>query len=233
MSTSRRFLIAASLARLIQREKGSVRLIEGYFPQQDERNSHVQVVENRSFLVLRTSGLTGAVEERVEIPHSHADALLDVVTGGVDYVRSTLAIGAQEIHVDQFLAPGSLHVISAEFEHNPQAREFSPLPWFGPEVTRDLRYTNQPIALHGLPEAIEVPLSDAALHSLLDALESRVPAPKARRPAAMHVAPPQPEFEVRSASPVRREAALPALPSSAEDDLIRELARSLQPQRRH
>jgi CYTH domain-containing protein len=128
MSTSRRFLIAASLARLIQREKGGARLIEGYFPQQDERSSHVQVVENRSFLVLRISGPTGSVEERVEVPQSHADALLDVVTGVVDYVRSTLAIGAQEIHVDQFLAPGSLQVISVEFEHDPQAREFSPLP---------------------------------------------------------------------------------------------------------
>src|SRR5690349_8848007 len=103
MSTSRRFLIASSLARLIQREKGSLRVIEGYFPQQDHRSSFVQAMENRSFLVLKTHGPVGSQEERVEVPPSHADALLDVVAAGVDYVRSTLAIGSQEIHIDQFL----------------------------------------------------------------------------------------------------------------------------------
>jgi CYTH domain-containing protein len=34
-----------------------------------------------------------------------------------------------------------------EWEHEQPARAFSPLPWFGPEVTSDRRYTNQSIAL--------------------------------------------------------------------------------------
>jgi len=192
MSTSRRFLIASSLARLIQRQKGSLRFTEGYFPQQGDRSSYVQVTENRSFLVLRTDGPAGLQEERAEVPRSHADVLLDVVAGGVDYVRSTLAIGAQEIHIDQFLAPSLFQVISVEWEHELQAREFSPLPWFGPEVTGDLRYTNQSIALHGLSGHIEIPLSNIALNSLLDTLENRIPAAITPRPAPRRVAPSQP-----------------------------------------
>ncbi|PVE21932.1 hypothetical protein DC522_24010 [Microvirga sp. KLBC 81] len=232
MSTSRRFLIASSLARLIQRETGSLRFTEGYFPQQDDRNSYVQVTENRSFLVLRTNGPAGPQEERTEVPQSHADALLDVVAGGVDYVRSTLTIGAQEIHIDQFLAPSVFPVISVELGHEPQAREFSPLPWFGPEVTSDLRYTNQSIALHGLSELIEIPLSNTTLDSLLDTLENRIPAATTQRPAPRRVVPPQPEHKAPSASPVHRGPIPPAEDSNAEDELLRRLARTLQPQRR-
>jgi hypothetical protein len=50
------------------------------------------------------------------------------------------------------------------------------LEWFGPEVTADPRYTNQAIALRGLDEVPEIPLSDVALNSLIDTLEGRFPA---------------------------------------------------------
>ena len=43
-------------------------------------------------------------------------------------------------------------------------------------MTADPRYTNQSIALRGLDEAPEIPLSDAALNSLIDTLEGRFPA---------------------------------------------------------
>jgi hypothetical protein len=45
-----------------------------------------------------------------------------------------------------------------------------------PEVTDDRRYTHQSIALRGLADAPEIPLSDAALNSLIDTLEVRFPA---------------------------------------------------------
>jgi hypothetical protein len=52
-------------------------------------------------------------------------------------------------------------------------------------------YTNQSIALRGLDEAPEIPLSDASLNSLIDTLEGRSPA-QARiavtRPKAKQVA---------------------------------------------
>jgi hypothetical protein len=43
-------------------------------------------------------------------------------------------------------------------------------------VTADRRYTNQSIALRGLDAAPEIPLSDAALDSLIDTLDGHVSA---------------------------------------------------------
>jgi hypothetical protein len=63
-----------------------------------------------------------------------------------------------------------------EFASEEEAGAFRPLEWFGPEVTADRRYTNQVIALRGLDEAQEIPLSDAALNSLIDTLDGHVPA---------------------------------------------------------
>ncbi len=40
-------------------------------------------------------------------------------------------------------------------------------------MTADPRYTHQAIALRGLDEIPEIPLSDAALNSLIDTLEGR------------------------------------------------------------
>ena len=60
-----------------------------------------------------------------------------------------------------------------EFASNGEARGFRPLEWFGPEVTADPRYTHQSMALRGLDDEQEIPLSDAALNSLIDTLDGR------------------------------------------------------------
>ena len=78
--------------------------------------------------------------------------------------------------VDEIIRPRVLHLVTVEFDTEEEARAFHPLEWFGPEVTGDPRYTNQSIALRGLDEVPEIPLSDAALNSLIDTLEGRFPA---------------------------------------------------------
>jgi len=52
MSTHRYFLIAPSLARLIQKERGGERVLEGYFPDQPQRRTFVRIEETGSSLVL-------------------------------------------------------------------------------------------------------------------------------------------------------------------------------------
>jgi CYTH domain-containing protein len=171
----RRFLLASPLARLIQRAIGGLRQIEGFFPEQRDRTSWVLLEENRSLLVLMTAGPHGDVEEQTEIPVAHAHALLDVCAGEIAYTRMVLPIGDRQALIDQVIRPRVLHLVTVEFDHEGEARGFHPLPWFGPEVTGDARYTNQALALRGLDEALDVPLSDAALNSLLDTLENRFP----------------------------------------------------------
>jgi len=251
MSTSRRYLIASSLARLIRKERGGNRVTEGHFPNQADRSSYVIVEGDKGSLVLITNGHGGPVEERTEVPRAHAEALLDVTPGKVDYVRSHLTVGTRDIHVNRYVTPGPLDLISVEFESEEEARDFRPLSWFGPDVTADVVYQNRSIALEGLPPVPEVPISNAALNSLLDTLENRYTPPRAYAPAPQRAdatrRPPAPPVQE---PPSRKQAAQPGnsehAPAEAdlsddennemnlniEDNVIRELARSLRPQRR-
>jgi CYTH domain-containing protein len=175
MTVRRRFLLASSLARLIQRERGGLRQIEGFFPEQRDRSSWVRLEENRGLLILRTAGPYGETEEQTEVPVGHAHALLDVCAGDIDYTRTMLRIGDRDALIDQFNRPRDLHFVTVEFDGEAESREFQPLPWFGPEITAEARYSNQSIALRGIEQYQDAPLSDEALNGLLDTLENRFP----------------------------------------------------------
>jgi CYTH domain-containing protein len=250
MTTNRRFLIASSLGRVVRKERGASRVTEGYFPHHPGRSSHVQVEGGTCNLILITNSSGNLpTEERTEVPRAHADALLDVAPGKVVYDRARLNLSGREVFVDRFSLPGPLDVISVAFEDEETARGFRPPPWFGPEVTGEQAYQNRAIALEGAPTPPDVPLSNAALESLLDVFESRFAAPQARRPQPNTRPQPNPSGE-SSARPVavpfgegagapasRAANAAPAPEESSEDsssesdtiedDVIRELARAL------
>jgi CYTH domain-containing protein len=175
MTVRRRFLLTPSFARLI-RERGGLRHVEGFFPEQRDRSPWVRLKEEGGLLILKTVGPDGEIEDQAEIPAAHAHALLDVCAGEVDYSRTVVPIGVGHALVDEIISPRALHFVTMEFDTDEEARGFRPLEWFGPEVTADPRYTNRAIALRGLDEAPEIPLSDAALNSLIDTLEGRFPA---------------------------------------------------------
>jgi CYTH domain-containing protein len=175
MTVRRRFLLTPSFARLIRRERGGLRHVEGFFPEQRDRSSWVRLEEERGLLILKTIGPHGEAEDQSEIPVSHAHALLAVCAGEVDYTRTALPIGEGHALVDEIVRPRVLHLVTVEFASDGEASGFRPLEWFGPEVTADPRYTNQSIALRGFDAAAEIPLSDAALNSLIDTLEGSFP----------------------------------------------------------
>ena len=106
MSTSRRYLIASSLARLIRKERGGNRVTEGHFPNQADRSSYVIVEGDKGSLVLITTGHGGPLEERTDVPRAHAEALLDVTPSKVDFVRSHLTVGTRDIHINRYVTPG-------------------------------------------------------------------------------------------------------------------------------
>jgi CYTH domain-containing protein len=176
MTVRRRFLLAPSFARLIQRERGGLRHVEGFFPERRDRSSLVRLEENKGLLILKTVGPDSEAEDQTDIPVAHAHALLDVCAGEVDYTRTAVPISEGQALVDEILRPRVLHLVTMEFASEEEAGAFRPPEWFGPEVTADARYTNQSLALRGLAEAPEIPLSDAALNSLIDTLEGRFPA---------------------------------------------------------
>ena len=222
MSTTRVFLVASSLARLIEKERAGDLIRQGYFPDQPSRSISRRVEGNACSLILITQEPNGPVEEATAIPVSQAEALLDLAAGRVEYLSVGPTIGTQPATLHRFLTPGPLDLITVAFEQPQQARTFQPLPWFGPEVTEDPAYQARSMALAGLPSQAEVEITGTAVESLLDTLddgsEARLPEPSAQ-------AVPAPE----SASNLEPEEDDDL---EVEDNVIRELARSLRPHRR-
>jgi CYTH domain-containing protein len=215
MTVQRRFLLASSLSRLIQRERGGLRQIEGFFPEQPQRSPSVRLEESQAWLILSPAGPNDA-EEQTEIPVSHAQALLDVCTGEIDYVRTALPLGDHTLLIDHVNHPTPVDLVSVEFDTQEQARGFRPLEWFGPEVTGNARFLTRGIANRSLDEAPETPLSNAALNALLDALENR----------SSH----RPRVHLRKAARSDGQTAAPAQ-NRVDEDLVREMERNLRNRR--
>jgi CYTH domain-containing protein len=188
MTVVRRFLIASSLARLISRERGSRPIIEGYFAAQQGRVSYVVQDGERSQLVLGSEPTGSAlIEERTDIPPAHAEALLNVCAGRVTYERSAVPIDdGAEVLIDRMSEPGVINIVTVEFHYPEEAEAFTPLTWFGPEITSEARFSGQMIAMNGPPQVEEVQLSNSTVEAMLDLLEGRhsavepVPAPAPR-----------------------------------------------------
>jgi CYTH domain-containing protein len=167
MPQSRRFLVAAALARLILREREGVQVIDGYFPERADRNLLVRLEEHGGGLLLVTPGSEAV---RADIPRSQAEALLPVAAGQVAYVRSPLSGDGPDLVLVQVLRPGPLSLVVASFADAEAAEAFEVPAWLGPEVSADPAYEPRRLALDGLPGGPEIEVTDPALHSLLDRL---------------------------------------------------------------
>src|SRR5215213_9121536 len=111
MAVERGFLLASSLARIIQREgEAAERIVEAYFPARAHRTTLVRVERGRASLILRSNGPDGQVsEEEVEVPLSQAEALVEVAAGTIafDHIALALARGADAV-LDRFILPHGL-----------------------------------------------------------------------------------------------------------------------------
>ncbi len=108
MTMLRQLLIAPSLARLIQRERGGERVLEGYLPDRPHQSIFVQVEEDSSRLILSSHSVEGSPEERTDIPFSRAQARLALASGQVAYVRTSWSFGSRQIQLQQVTEPGLL-----------------------------------------------------------------------------------------------------------------------------
>src|SRR5215211_4011935 len=177
MSTTRVFLLASALARLIERERGGHLVRQGFFPDRTGRSTHVQVAGETGHLILVSHHAAGPLEEPAEISRSQAEALLDLTAGWTEYLSIPIDMGSHSATIQRFVTPASLDLISIAFRQDKIARKFQPPVWFGPEVTSEPTYQVRSLALTGLPSAPEVEITNEALHSLLDALGDRAGEP--------------------------------------------------------
>jgi CYTH domain-containing protein len=167
----RRFLVAPSLARLIRRERGSRRLLEGHFPPSRDRCSHV-VVDGKCELVLISRASNGELEEeRTEVPLRQAHFLLEVCAGKIIYERTRLELDGAEVSIDSYSQPCQLVLAEVQFGDDAGEGEFQVPSWFGPEVTSEAGYNRQSIAIGDVPAVSDVPISEEGLNALLDHLD--------------------------------------------------------------
>jgi len=166
------------------------------------------------------------------VPLAHAQALLAVSHGQVEYMRTKLSISSHEIQALHFVRPVALDLVMVAGAPE-DGQDLPPLPWFGPEVSTEPAYQRRRLALDGAPDAPEVDATNAALNSLLDLLEDRFTAwpvqGQAEEPGA-----PAADVSLASDAPVpepETEADEEIDDLGIEDAVIRELARSLQPRR--
>jgi CYTH domain-containing protein len=173
MPVSRRFQIAPSLARLIQKSFVPARVTEGHFPPHSERQSYVRLDNRQATLILTTfDGNPEVAEETTSLPSVHAQALLKVCTGTVVIERSAVPLPSMHAFVDRFVAPGPLDLVSVEFATSTEAAGFQPPLWFGMEVSTEDRFLNREIALFGLPPVEEAEVSNIALEAVLDFVDA-------------------------------------------------------------
>jgi len=172
MSLTRRFLLAPSLARVIEKECGARRLSEGFFPEKADRSTYVRVGDGANYLILEGGPHSGE-EQAVALPASHAFALLEYTVSRVEYREATLSLGDLAVSIHRLVAPGLIDFAAIGFDQEEHARTFAPPPWLGPEVTAAPKYRHRRIAFDGQPEMPEVEVTDMALNSLLDVLQGQ------------------------------------------------------------
>ena len=227
----RRFLIAPALARLSRKEQGVVgRIVEGYFPARPNRDHFVSIEPGHAYLVLAPAQDGAGQEERTEVPRFQADALLSVCAGNVGFECTIVQLqSGKQALLQRFISPGSLDLLSVEFEEGEDADGFVPPVWFGPEVTQNAAYHRGSLARVGLPAPEELPLSNTVLNEFLDTLEEgaiaahlgRMPSlrPPTARPANGHI---------QTSTSAANQLSAPPSASVHEDNLIAGLARAFE-----
>lgn len=225
MSTTRVFLLASAPARLIEKERGGRLVRQGFFPEGPGRSTHVQVTDDASYLILISHASTSLLAAPAEISRPQAEALLELTSGQTEYLSIPITVGSHSASIHRFLNPAPLDLISIVFKQDKAARKFQPPVWFGPEVTSEPSYQVRSLALAGRPSTPEFEVTNEAVHSLLDVLDDRAGEPQPQLSRVAHT----PETSEPTLNP-EAEQELDRL--NIEDSVIRELARSLQPQGR-
>ena len=226
MSITRVFLLASGLARLIEKERAGQRVQQGYFPEHHDRSTHVRLSGDAGHLVLASHGAEGPVEDAAEISRAQAEALLELTVGQIAYLSISLTVDSHTATVQRFLTPESLDLISMAF----RARQDGPqVPAAGLVRSRGQRGSELSGSAPS-PSAVHHPCrrsrsrmqpSTACSTPCMTGIEEAEPHPTRRAQAP---APSEPGFDAEAEQELDR--------LTIEDSVIRELARSLQPQGR-
>jgi CYTH domain-containing protein len=189
MKNARRFLVSPCIARLISRERGVDRqIVEGHLSSQPGKDQFIRLEAGQAHFVLSGQDQAGDVVEKLApLPQEHAEALFSLCVGQISYDRLHLPPQSglsQKLQLDRVVYPGSLDLMTVEFDDVQQTEAFQVPTWFGPEVTSEFTYEWRYIALNGLQSTIEVPLASEQVEAVLDMLDQSQPTSKAANMSA-------------------------------------------------
>lgn len=176
MKVARRFLVAPCIARLISRDRGVGRqVVEGHLSSQSGKDQFVRFEADQCHYVLSECDQAGdCVEKVAPLPREHAEALFGLCLGQISYDRLHFPLQngpSHRVQLDRVIYPGSIDLITVEFDNAQQAEAFELPTWFGPEVTTEYTYQWRYIALNGLQSNLEVPLASQQVEAVLDMLD--------------------------------------------------------------
>ncbi|MFB2550273.1 CYTH domain-containing protein [Ensifer soli] len=147
----RKFRVASDLWRAAC--DGGRKFRQGYVLAMDDRSVRVRIVDGGAAQLTVKIGKYGLVREEFEydLPVADAEEMLSTAIGIViEKTRYRIAFGDHVWEVDVY--EGALEGLTvAEVELRSEADRPERPAWLGAELTGDRRYSNQTLALHGLP----------------------------------------------------------------------------------
>jgi CYTH domain-containing protein len=149
----RKFLVPDLPAALERYDASDVR--QGYLAVEDD-GTEVRLRDRDGTATLTVKKGRGEVrsEEEIEIGSGDFDRLWPLTDGRRVEKRRHLIPAGGDLTIELDVYAGDLHGLATaevEFGSEADSREFEPPDWFGRELTGDARFSNQRLAVDGIP----------------------------------------------------------------------------------
>ncbi|MEQ1543575.1 CYTH domain-containing protein [Methyloglobulus sp.] len=133
-----------------QHVKKSVKYKQGYLSSQPTSSIRIRISDNQAWLNIKSATIgTERLEFEYEIPLSDADEIINTLCRKplIEKIRHFVTNDRNIWEIDEFQGENQ-GLIVAEIELSKVGQNFTKPHWLGAEVTHDLRYYNNNLALN-------------------------------------------------------------------------------------
>jgi CYTH domain-containing protein len=160
LEVERKFLVRTVPAGLTSIRVEDV--VQGYVTVTPEAEVRLRRKGDRCFLTVKGGGDLVRAEREISLAAAQLEELWPAV--GERIVEKQRLVVEHEgalLEIDRYRGRlAGLITVEVEFDSVESARAWTPPSWFGPEVTRDSRYKNRNLAVHGRPPSTETPAGE-------------------------------------------------------------------------
>ena len=155
MEIERKFLVGNSAPDLSRHPSAFLR--QGYLACGPGGEVRLRDTDGHCMIAVKSAGGLAREEHEVAISQEQFDALWPATHGRrVQKRRFSVKDRRFTYHVDLYAGKlAGLMTVEVEFDTIDEALAFDRPAWFGREITKDERFRNATLALHGLPETAD------------------------------------------------------------------------------